>query len=128
MKFWNTLPRRGWQIDRFRVGVLLGIVFLIAAHRWEVLGAVWAGIQGILFCPFKLLTGWPCPGCGMTRALWALAGFRFSEALAYHPFVWSVPLMILKGPRAGRLANFCYALLLGSLLLWWAIFRIGLLI
>ena len=36
-------------------------------------------------CIFRLMTGIPCPGCGMTRA-W-LAALR----LAYHPLFWVVP-------------------------------------
>jgi hypothetical protein len=36
-------------------------------------------------CPFKLLTGLPCPGCGMTRALIYCAHGDWHTALAFHP-------------------------------------------
>jgi len=43
-----------------------------------------------VFCPFKALTGIPCPGCGMTRAFLALAEFDFVGASHLNPF--SLPL------------------------------------
>lgn len=43
-------------------------------------------------CPFTLLTGFPCPACGMTRANLLALSFRFGEAFAMHPlFFLSVP-------------------------------------
>jgi len=42
-------------------------------------------------CPFRAVTGVPCPGCGITRALLALAQLRVGEALALHPFA---PLVV----------------------------------
>jgi hypothetical protein len=35
-------------------------------------------------CPFYWLTARPCPLCGMTRALCALAKGRWSEAIHFH--------------------------------------------
>ncbi len=43
-------------------------------------------------CPIKWLTGISCPGCGMTRALWSAARFRFGEAFRFHPLFWMVPI------------------------------------
>ncbi len=43
-------------------------------------------------CPFKLLTGLNCPGCGIQRAVHALLHGRFAEAISYNYFlVYSVP-------------------------------------
>ncbi len=36
-------------------------------------------------CLFKLMTGYPCAGCGMTRAFEAAAHGRFREAFEWHP-------------------------------------------
>lgn len=36
-------------------------------------------------CPMHEWTGWPCPTCGSTRALLALAGARLQEALRFNP-------------------------------------------
>src|SRR5579872_5890383 len=38
-------------------------------------------------CPLRSLTGWRCPGCGMTHALAAILGGRFTEAVHYNPLV-----------------------------------------
>ena len=40
-------------------------------------------------CPFKFITGIPCPGCGMTRACLAVAKGDFPASFYYHP-LWPV--------------------------------------
>jgi len=45
-------------------------------------------------CPFKALTGWDCPGCGMTRATHALFNGRPLDALDQNVvFVLLLPLL-----------------------------------
>ncbi len=39
-----------------------------------------------IFCPFRLLTGFPCPLCGMTRGLASLLRGRWQDAVAFHLF------------------------------------------
>ncbi len=36
-------------------------------------------------CPFKMITGLPCPGCGGMRAAWALLHGDVSDALWMNP-------------------------------------------
>ena len=43
-------------------------------------------------CPIKFLSGVPCPGCGMTRAVGALLRFDIKSAVHYHPLVLILPL------------------------------------
>lgn len=43
-------------------------------------------------CVFRLMTGIPCPGCGMTRAWLAALRLDFAAAFAYHPLFWMVPI------------------------------------
>ena len=53
-------------------------------------------------CPFKLLPGLPCPGCGTGRAALALARFDLAAAFAVSPLAaggWT--LLIAGGVIAG---------------------------
>lgn len=55
-------------------------------------------------CPFRLLTGWNCPACGVQRALHALLHGRPAEALAYNYFfIYSIPytfiLVVAEGMK-----------------------------
>ncbi|WP_234023976.1 DUF2752 domain-containing protein [Sorangium cellulosum] len=40
---------------------------------------------GLPLCPFAIVTRHPCPGCGLTRATFALAQGHVAEALRLHP-------------------------------------------
>lgn len=37
-------------------------------------------------CPFKMLTGFPCPGCGITKSLVFLYSGDFIKSIYYHLF------------------------------------------
>lgn len=38
------------------------------------------------FCPFKMLTGFPCPGCGITKSLVYFYEGNIWKSLSYHIF------------------------------------------
>ena len=38
------------------------------------------------FCPFKMLTGFPCPGCGITKSLICVYEGNIYKSLYYHLF------------------------------------------
>jgi hypothetical protein len=38
-----------------------------------------------VICPFRRVTGLPCPACGLTRSWQAAAHLRLAESLGYHP-------------------------------------------
>jgi hypothetical protein len=41
--------------------------------------------SGPSFCPFKVATGLPCPGCGLTRSSVALLHGDLGTSLYFHP-------------------------------------------
>jgi len=44
-------------------------------------------IGNLYICPFKYITGYSCPGCGLTRAFLSTAHWHFIEALQYNALV-----------------------------------------
>lgn len=65
--------------------------------RWGFLGLTTAPLVGaalfnhsgtppFLICPFRAITGIPCPGCGLTRSFMAIARGDFENALRMHLF------------------------------------------
>lgn len=64
-------------------GVLL---FCLAVLSWI---ALFPG------CLIRDITGFPCPGCGMTRALLAAIHCDMAEAFRMHPLFWLPPIMML---------------------------------
>ena len=83
--------------------------------------ALWLFLTG---CPIHRLTGVPCPGCGMSRALFSLVKFDFAGAWYYHPMAFFLPLPVLwlvhrrawKLP-GGKRAAVAVAIALGAALL-----------
>ncbi len=48
-------------------------------------------------CPIAILTGFPCPGCGITRAFYFLLTFKWQQAFTMNPcvFLWTILIIIL---------------------------------
>ncbi|GBC99582.1 hypothetical protein HRbin17_02111 [bacterium HR17] len=60
-------------------------------------------------CAFKLLTGYPCAGCGLTRSIRAAAHGHFRDAFAWHPFgvllfaaVWVIAALMVGELVTGK--------------------------
>lgn len=71
-----TLAKRA-----LRIGALVGLVS----------GLV---LSGIPLCPVAVLTGHPCPGCGLTRATFACLRGDIATAIQIHPLVlFATPLV-----------------------------------
>jgi hypothetical protein len=52
--------------------------------------------DGPVLCPWRLLTGYPCPGCGGIRAMGAISTGQFEQAWLLNPvafLVYSVALV-----------------------------------
>ena len=41
-------------------------------------------------CPMVMITGFPCPGCGLTRAGFRLLRLDFTGAFRMHPFIYLI--------------------------------------
>ena len=67
----------------------------VAAGAWLLcaLQAASGAGEGLTLCPFKLVTGHDCPGCGMGRAVVAAMRGRWSESLSFHPL--GLPLLLV---------------------------------
>ena len=53
------------------------------------------------FCPFVIITGFPCAGCGMTRAVWNILTGNFVLGVNYNPAVlfwiaWGIYFVISR--------------------------------
>jgi len=66
------------------LGSLLGILSIYTSYK---------GYNTL--CPIKLVSGFPCPGCGMTRAHLALLDFNLSQAFYYHPLFVLPSLLVV---------------------------------
>lgn len=77
-------------------------------YKWCIAALIVAGVLAMLYmldptryvlmpkCPFKLLTGWSCPGCGIQRCAHALLHGHWTEALHYNYFlVYSLPYFMI---------------------------------
>jgi hypothetical protein len=69
--------------------------FVVGLPATALVVALWdpARNGGPPLCPFRGLTGVPCPGCGLTRAAGAFFRGRIGDALQVHPLI---PLVIVQ--------------------------------
>lgn len=72
-----------------KVSTVLRLVLLAIAVAVFVLGCRYLYLNGSPFvCPFYVLTGLYCPGCGSGRAATALVRGHFAEAFRYNPLLF----------------------------------------
>lgn len=70
---------------RARNGFILGVVLVLVGL---VAYALYPYVERApTLCLFRMVTGQPCPSCGMTRATCALVHGEWAKAMRYHPLV-----------------------------------------
>ena len=98
-------PRPLWS---FAVRQAVLPMILLAAFVLPLPGADGHLLGLPTLCVFRLLTGIPCPGCGLTRSCVCLAHGRLGESVAYHPlgpltFAVMIALVLRRLPLFRRL-------------------------
>lgn len=79
-RIWDDIKKIKW----------IAIAFLL--YNIVILNTIGA------FCPVVIMTGFPCPGCGMTRALLCVLTGQFAEALRYHACIYlCIPVAVWFG-------------------------------
>lgn len=76
-------------------------------------------------CPFHILTGLKCPGCGTQRAIHAIFNGRLYEAWSFNPALFfAVPIAALYAWSPKKIHNIMYAQptilsIAAAIILWW---------
>lgn len=102
-----------------RLRILLGLALLLPAAALMLYGR-WS-------CPILLITGVPCPGCGMLTALRYLMQGNVQAALQSHPLVLVLPVgfvafggLYLFGKLSGLFVKMLLGLFVLAMLAAWA--------
>lgn len=53
-------------------------------------------------CVLLSISGFKCPGCGLTRALFSALRLNFKEAFELHKMFWSVPVLYWAFLKDGK--------------------------
>jgi len=109
---------------RALVGVII-LITIISGITFQLFGFNMLDIMPKhSFCPFRAITGKPCPGCGMTHAFIHISQFKFITAFKENPF--SIPfyivmiLFLFTGniPKMLKSNTFKYLFLFCVIILW----------
>jgi hypothetical protein len=124
-----TLPRR---VPPSAAPVILGAV---AVAGCAFVAANDPSQTRLLVCPFKEMTGLPCPGCGATRAAYQLMHGNVANAIGFNAVAVFIVFPLMLGayiawalPKFGgptliqpRMPNWLAWSLLVVLLFWWTV-------
>ncbi len=96
MRAWNLTFARAQAADRVRYATaLVGLlVWLLYTRVFWTLHSVHATLPP---CPFRLLTGQPCPFCGGTRSFAQMWDGDVAGAARYHPLGPALLVLTLLG-------------------------------
>lgn len=86
---------RAPAVELVAAGLCLACMGAVAVGALAGNGA--AGVDGPVLCPFRLVTGLPCPFCGMTRSLLALGRGDVAASVALHPLGPLIAVLAVLG-------------------------------
>jgi uncharacterized protein DUF2752 len=86
---------RAPAVELVAAGLCLACTGAVALGALAGNGA--AGVDGPVLCPFRLVTGLPCPFCGMTRSLLALGRGDVAASVALHPLGPLIAVLAVLG-------------------------------
>lgn len=78
----RTLLRR--DLKNLRVPALLFLIYFAIGRKFLY-----------SLCPSVLVTGFPCPGCGMTRAVFSILKGNFAAAWHLNPFSYAAVILVV---------------------------------
>lgn len=82
---WKQAAGRAWKdMKEYK---WLGLVLVLYYLLMEVVFSA--------FCPLVIITGFPCPGCGITRAFLCVLTGQFVRAWNINPLIYGVILVTL---------------------------------
>jgi hypothetical protein len=115
---------------------LSGFIVLSFFHYTSILpdGKI-ISILGFAACPFKLITGIPCPGCGMTHSILSITHGNIFDAACFNPFSFFLLFLlgisllpdsyIKRQPlRAVNLMKAFFIIILSFVIIHWLLFKV----
>lgn len=78
------------RIPLWAVAVVFGYLVLVGLHEWI---ASSRQIEPVTTCMFRIVTGQPCPTCGTTRMVLALAHGEVLQAIRLNPFMFFLAVL-----------------------------------
>ncbi|MGN1151772.1 MAG: DUF2752 domain-containing protein [Lachnospiraceae bacterium] len=79
----RTVAGRLWKdIREYGMAVVLFMIYMVAVN-----------VIFHAFCPVVIITGFPCPGCGLTRATGYLLTGRWQQAWEMNPVIYLIAVI-----------------------------------
>lgn len=106
----------------FRNGIIFLLMFAAGSVMLAILYFLDPSCSGFYpRCPFFVLTGWQCPGCGTLRAVHCLLHGRIVEAWNFNPaMIVSLPILafMFASAKFPRSAKTGWAIIVAAIA-WW---------